>query len=396
MEPIYLDYAATTPVAPPVLKAMLPYFGQAFGNPSSRSHGFGWVAAQAVDTAREQLARLLAVEPGELTFTSGSTEAVNLALKGIARRYRQRGRHVVTAQTEHRAVLDVCAHLETRGYEVTYLAPGASGAIEPDDVRAALRDDTTLVALMWANNETGVLLDVAAVGDLCRERGVLFFSDATQAVGKVATAPRSLGVHALALSGHKFYGPKGAGALWVSGADPRVAVAGQQHGGGHEGGLRSGTLNVPGIVGLGAAAALAERELADAGRRLRTLRDGLERRLTAALPQVLVNGGSAPRLPHVSNLAFRFTEAEALLSTFQRRLALSTGSACSSADLEPSHVLRAMGLDDEDAKASVRVSLGRDTAPRDVDLAADYLRRGVEQLRAASPAWELHLDGVLP
>ena len=335
------------------------------------------------------------VDPTEITFTSGSTEGINLAVKGIAERYRRRGRHIVTAATEHRAVLDVCAHLERGGFEVDYLAPDADGRVTPEAVAAALRDDTILVALMWANNETGVVLDVAGVGEVCRARGVLFFSDATQAVGKVAVAPREVGVDALALSAHKFYGPKGVGALWVRSADPRVAIAQQQHGGGHEGGIRSGTLNVPGIVGLGAAAALAAGEYASVGRRLAAIRDGLERALARELDQVIVNGDNAERLPHISNVSFRFVEAEALLSSFQRRLALSTGSACSSADLEPSHVLLAMGLSPEDAKSAVRISLGRATSDRHAARAVDLLVRGVRRLRAESPLWELHLDGVL-
>ena len=396
MRPIYLDHAATTPVAQAVLREMTPYFREVPGNASSRSHGFGWAAAQAVDTARGRLAGLLRVDPAELAFTSGSTEAINLAVKGIAHRYRSRGRHLVTAATEHRAVLDVCGHLEGEGFEVTYLDPLPSGVVDPAAVRAALRDDTVLVALMWANNETGVLLDVEAVGEVCREREVLFFSDATQAVGKVPVDPRAVGAHALALSAHKFYGPKGVGALWVSASEPRVAVAPQHHGGGHEGGLRSGTLNVPGIVGLGAAAELAAAELTANAERLSRLRDALERELVAEVGQVIVNGGAAPRLPHVSNVSVRFTEAEALLSSFQRKLALSTGSACSSADLEPSHVLLAMGLSPEDAKAAIRVSLGRETTAGDVDTAARLLIAGALALREASPTWELHLDGVLP
>ena len=396
MQSVYLDHAATTPVAPTVLEAMLPYFSQVHGNASSRSHAYGWAAAQAVDGARVQLAELLDVHPGELTFTSGSTEAINLALKGIAHRYRRRGRHIVTAATEHRAVLDSCAHLAAAGYEVTCLRPDAAGRIDPAAVATSLRDDTVLVALMWANNETGVLLDVAAVGEACAARDVLFFSDATQAVGKLEVHPREVGVHALALSAHKFYGPKGVGALWVSAAEPRVAVAEQQHGGGHEGGIRSGTLNVPGIVGLGAAAALAADEMHTSQRRLTRLRDRLEARLLRQLDAVLINGGGAPRLGHLSNFSPRFTEAEALLSSFQRQLALSTGSACSSADLEPSHVLLAMGLDPRDAKAAVRVSLGRDTTAEHVELAARLIVGGVRRLREASPTWELHLDGVLP
>lgn len=392
---IYLDHAATTPVAEEVLAAMLPYFRERPGNAHSRSHAAGWTAAQAVDAARGRLAGLLRCGPEELTFTSGSTEAIYLAILGVARRYASRGRHVVTTATEHSAVLAACALLEAEGYGVTYVAPDPRGLVAPEAIAAAIGGETTLCAVLWGNNETGVLQDVAAIGEACRARDVLLFADATQVVGKLPCHPREVGVDLLALSAHKFYGPKGVGALYASAADPRVALAPLVTGGGQEAGLRGGTLNVPGIVGLGAAAALAQAEMDAEARRLGFLRDGLEARLAAALPQVIVNGAAAARLPHISNVSFRFTEAEALLSRLHRRLAVSTGSACSSADLEPSHVLTAMGLDREDARAAVRVSLGRDTTPAEVDTAVRLLTQTVPALRAESPLWELHEAGVL-
>ena len=392
---IYLDYAATTPVAEEVLAAMLPYFRERPGNAHSRSHAAGWTAAQAVDQARGQLAALLSCDREELTFTSGSTEAIYLALLGVARRYASRGRHVVTTATEHSAVLAACGVLEAEGFEVTYVAPDARGLVAPEAVAAVLREDTTLCAVLWGNNETGVLQDMHAISASCRARDVLLFADATQVVGKVPCHPRTSGVDLLAVSAHKFYGPKGVGALYVRGEGTRVALSALISGGGQESGLRGGTLNVPGIVGLGAAAVLAEAEMERQAARLRALRDGLEDALTTTLPQVIVNGAGAPRLPHIANLSFRFTEAEALLSKLQRRLSVSTGSACSSADLEPSHVLTAMGLDREDARAAVRISLGRDTTADEVDTAVRLLTTAVPKLRAESPLWELYEAGVL-
>ena len=394
-ERIYLDHASTTPVAEEVLAALLPYFRDRPGNAHSRSHAAGWTAAQAVDAARGQVADLLACRPEELTFTSGSTEAIYLALRGVAHRYARRGRHLVTTTVEHSAVLAACEGLAAEGFEVTYVPPDTDGVVSRAAIAAALRPDTTLCAVLWGSNETGVLQDVAEIGAACRANGTLLFADATQVVGKIECHPREVGVDLLALSGHKFYGPKGVGALYVSADDPRVALRPLVGGGGQEGGLRGGTLNVPGIVGLGAAAVLAKAEMAAVGQRLRALRDGLERRLVGALPEVLVNGAGAPRLPHITNVSFRFTEAEALLSKLQRRLSVSTGSACASADLEPSHVLLEMGLSREDAKAAIRLSLGRDTSAADVDAAADLLAEAVPALRAESPLWELHEAGVL-
>ena len=394
-ERIYLDHASTTPVAEEVLAAMLPYFRERPGNAHSRSHAAGWTAAQAVDAAREQVAELLACGPDELTFTGGSTEAIYLAIRGVAHRYARRGRHLVTTTVEHNAVLAACEGLEAEGFEVAYVSPDADGLISPTDLAAALRPDTTLCAVLWGNNETGVLQDMTALSAVCRANTTLLFADATQVVGKVECQPREAGVDLLALSAHKFYGPKGVGALYASGDAPRVSLRPLVTGGGQEGGLRGGTLNVPGVVGLGAAAVLAKAELHAQGKRLRRLRDGMEHRLTATLPETVVNGVAAPRLPHISNVAFRFTEAEALLSKLQRRLSVSTGSACSSADLEPSHVLLEMGRSREDAKAAIRVSLGRDTTAEEVDAAVRLLAEAVPALRAESPLWELHEAGAL-
>ncbi len=392
---VYLDHASTTPVAPSVLEAMLPYFGTAFGNAHSRSHAFGWGAAAAVDLARDRLAELLECRPEELTFTSGSTEAIYLAIHGVARRYTFRGRHIVTTTTEHAAVLAACADLEREGYGVTYVAPDGRGLVDPASIAAVLRPDTVLCSVLWGNNETGVLQDVAGIAEACRRAGVLLFADATQVAGKLPCHPRSLGVDLLALSAHKFYGPKGVGALYVSGNGPRVALTPLVGGGGQEGGLRGGTLNVPGIVGLGAAAVLAKAESAAQAARQTRLRDDFERRLLGALPALLVNGAGAPRLPHISNVSFRFTEAEALLTAVDRRIAVSTGSACASASLDPSHVLLGMGLSEQDAKAALRISLGRDTTAADVDLAVELLLAAVPKLRAESPLWGMHEAGIL-
>ena len=394
-ERIYLDHASTTPVAEPVLAAMLPYFREHPGNAHSRSHAAGWTAAQAVDAARNQVAELLACRAEELTFTSGSTEAIYLALHGVAERYAQRGRHLVSTTVEHSAVLAACEALEDRGHEVTYVTPDSDGLVSPKAVAAALRPDTTLCAVLWGNNETGVLQDMRGIGEICCANGTLLFADATQVVGKLPCYPRAAGVDLLALSAHKFYGPKGVGALYASAEAPRVSLRPIVSGGGQEAGLRGGTLNVPGIVGLGAAAVLAKAEMAADAQRLQRLRDDMERRLTQTLPETIVNGAAAPRLPHISNVTFRFTEAEALLSKLQRRLSVSTGSACSSADLEPSHVLTEMGLSREDAKAAVRISLGRDTTAAHIDAACESLIAAVPALRAESPTWELHEAGVL-
>ena len=394
-ERIYLDHASTTPVAPTVLEAMLPYFTEQFGNASSRSHGYGWEADQAIKEASQSLASLLQVAPEELTFTSGSTEAISLAINGIASNYAPSECHLITTSNEHSAVLETHQALENKGFPVTYLTSNPDGTLKLSALEEALTPETKLVSVLWGNNETGVLQDLESISELCRQNEVLLFADATQVIGKIPCHPRSVGVHILALSAHKFYGPKGVGALWHSCTLPRVVIRPQIAGGGHQRGLRAGTLNTPGIVGLGEAARLANREMAENAKKLRTLREHLENELTTRLEEVIINGSKAARLPHISNLSFRFIEAEALMSTFQRRLAMSTGSACSSADLEPSHVLLSMGLSKEDAKASLRISLGRDTTKAEIDIAIDLIEKGVNALRAESPTWELFQDGIL-
>jgi len=363
--PIYLDYAATTPVDPAVLEAMLPYFRQHFGNASSRNHAYGWVAAEAVALAREQCAALIDVSPEELVFTSGATESLNLAIKGAAARYATKGRHIITCATEHRAVLDTCAHLQRQGAELTVLGVDAWGGLDLTELEAAIRPDTILLALMWGNNETGVLHPVQKISALAQKHNVIYCCDATQAVGKVTISLRDSGPDLLALSAHKFGGPKGCGALFVRRRQPRVQLEALLDGGGHERGLRSGTLNVPGIVGLGKAAELALARLPTDGPRLAALRDSLEAHMVRHFGAV-VNSGAAPRLPHISNLRFPGHKAESLLSSWSAVLAASTASACSSASLEPSHVLTAMGLSRPDADASLRLSVGHETTEEGV------------------------------
>ncbi len=386
---IYMDHNATTPCAAEVVEAMMPWFGEKFGNAASRNHPYGWEAEEAVDTGRRQVAELFGVEPREIVFTSGATEAVNLALKGVFERYQSKGRHLVTVQTEHPAVLDTCRHLEKLGAEVTYLGVDSEGLLDLDELEDAIRTDTVLVAVMWANNETGVLQPMEAIGEICARKGTLLFSDATQAAGKVPVHPKSCGVHLLACSAHKVYGPKGVGALYVSHRKPRVALRAQIDGGGHERGFRSGTLNVPGIVGFGRAAERALHSMSAETERLRRLRDRLESALLDRLEEVYVNGHPERRLSHVSNLCFRFVEAEALTATFNRSLAVSTGSACSSASLEPSHVLLAMGKSEDWAHSSIRFSLGRLNTPEHIERAVELVVQGVKQLRERSPLWEM-------
>ena len=391
---IYLDYNATTPVDPQVLDKMLPWFYEHPGNAASRSHPYGWRAEEAVSTARKQVAALLEVEDKEIVFTSGATEAINLAIKGVYEAYQRKGKHIITVETEHKAVLDTCEHLERLGAAVSYLPVDKNGLIDPDQLAQSIRPDTVLVAVMWANNETGVLQDMAAIGRICAEKDVLLLSDATQAVGKIPVHPKALGIHLLACSAHKFYGPKGAGALYVSRREPRVKLTAQMDGGGHERGMRSGTLNVPGIVGMGAAAQLAGELMAGEYERLKGLRNRLEQGLLHDLEAAWVNGAGAPRLAHTANVTFRFVESEALINTFNQNIALSSGSACTSASLEPSHVLSAMGLSDDQAHSSLRFSLGRFTQPEEIETAISAVRAGVERLRAVSPVWEMFREGV--
>jgi cysteine desulfurase len=380
-KPVYFDNHATTPVDPRVLEAMLPYFQQQFGNAASRSHRFGWQADQAVARARQQVAELLGAAPSEIVFTSGATESNNLALKGACEAYHGRGCHVVSIATEHRAVLDPLRHLERSGIMVTLLAPRTDGLLDLDQLEGALRPETILVSVMAANNEIGVIQPLAAIGDLCRERGVLFHTDAAQAAGKGPLPLDGNRIDVLSLTAHKIYGPKGVGAIYLRRG---VELIAQIDGGGHERGMRSGTLNVPGIVGFGEACALAARELKTEAPRLRGLRDRLKARIETTLDGIRVNGSMEHRLPGNLNLSFAGIQADALLTTLPD-IALSTGSACSSAAREPSHVLRALGLSEEEARSSVRFGIGRFNTEQEVDYVADRIIESVRKLRAAAP-----------
>lgn len=391
--PIYMDYQATTPVDPRVLDQMLPFFREDFGNAASRNHAFGWRAEAAVERARQQCAEVIGANEKEIVFTSGSTEAINLAMKGVAEMYGHKGKHIITCETEHKAVLDTAKHLEKQGFQVTYLAPDKTGRVTAADVAAALRPDTILVSLMWANNEVGTIHDVRNIGALCHEKGVLFFTDATQAVGKIPVDVEADHVDLLCFSGHKLYGPKGVGALYVRRKNPRVRLVAQMDGGGHERGMRSGTLNVPGIVGLGAACELARQEMASEAERAIQLRDRLEQRIASRLDFVHFNGNREHRLPGCLNLSFSYVEGESLLMGIND-IAVSSGSACTSASLEPSHVLRAMAVGDELAHSSVRFGIGRYTTQADVDYAADKLVEVVGRLREMSPLYEMVREGI--
>jgi len=393
-ELIYLDNNATTPTDPAVVETMLPYFYEQHGNAASRSHALGWMAEEAVDQARKQLAKLIHVEPKEIVFTSGATEADNLAIKGIVDAYRRKGQHVVTLQTEHKAVLDACDYLERHGAEITYLPVQQDGRVDLTELKKAIRPDTVLVSIMWANNETGVIQPMAAIGEICAEEGVLLMSDATQAVGKIPVDPKKMGVHLMAFSAHKMYGPKGIGALYVSQRAPRVKVAAQLHGGGHERGMRSGTLNVPGIVGFGKAAELARKNMTAEQERLSALRDQLESTLLTEIEETYVNGSTEDRLPHVSNISFKYLDGEALMMAINQHVAVSSGSACTSASLDPSHVLVAMGLSDDMAHASIRFSLGRFTQAGHIPQVITAVKKAVHKLRSESPVWEMYKDGV--
>ena len=390
---IYLDNNATTPTDPRVVDAMLPWFYENPGNAASRNHPFGWKAEEAVDYAREQVAQLINADPKEIIFTSGATESDNLALKGIYEMYSRKGNHVITVKTEHKAVLDTCDRIEKMGGEVTYLDVNREGLIDLQELENAIKPTTILVAVMWANNETGVIQPMKEIGDICAKHGVLFFSDATQAVGKIPVDPREVGVHLMAFTGHKMYGPKGVGALYVSRKNPRVKVTAQMDGGGHERGMRSGTLNVPAIVGFGKAAELARLEMAQDAERLSQLRDKLETGL-CQLEETYINGSREHRMPHVTNISFKHVEGEGLMMTFNQNIAVSSGSACTSASLEPSYVLVALGLGDDLAHSSIRFSLGRFTTEEDVDYAIDALTQGVNHMRDLSPIWEMYKDGI--
>ncbi|MEM7311105.1 MAG: IscS subfamily cysteine desulfurase [Planctomycetota bacterium] len=391
--PIYLDYQATTPVDPRVLDAMLPFFNEDYGNAASRNHAFGWKAEEAVENAREQIASLIGASAKEIVFTSGSTEAINLALKGAAKMYGSKGKHIITSQAEHKAVLDVCKHLEKEGFEVTYLKPDKGGRTTVEDIAAALRDDTILVALMWANNEVGTINPVREIGALCHEKGVLFFTDGTQAIGKIPVDVEADNIDMTCVSAHKVYGPKGVGALYVRRRKPRVRLVAQQDGGGHERGFRSGTLNVPGIVGLGKACEVCGEELEAEMKRAAELRDHLQQRIEGALDHVHLNGDPVHRLPGCLNLSFSYVEGESLLMGIGD-IAVSSGSACTSASLEPSHVLRSMDVGDDLAHSSIRFGIGRFTTQEEADFAADQLIEAVRRLRAMSPLYEMVKEGV--
>jgi len=390
--PIYLDYSATTPVDERVLQAMLPWLSERFGNPASRSHAWGWDAEEAVERARAQVAGLIHADPREIVWTSGATESDNLAIKGVAHFHAARGRHIVTVRTEHKAVLDPCLELERQGFDVTWLDVDANGLVSPDALAAVLRPDTILVSVMLVNNEIGVIQDIAALAALCRERGILFHTDAAQATGKLPIDVQALGVDLMSLSAHKTYGPKGIGALYVR-RKPRVRLEAQIHGGGHERGLRSGTLPTHQIVGMGAAFALAGESMDEEIPRIRALRDRLWDGLRD-LPDVYLNGDPDRRVAHTLNLSVAYVEGEALLMSVPE-LAVSSGSACTSASLEPSHVLRALGRSDTLAHSSLRLTLGRFTTQDEVDRAVRLLRTQIARLRELSPLWEMRQQGTL-
>lgn len=391
--PVYLDNNATTPMDPRVLEAMTPYFLENFGNAASRNHPFGWAAEEAVDYAREQVAQLIAADPKEIIFTSGATESDNLAIKGVFDMYASKGNHIITANTEHKAVLDTCKHIEKEGGDVTYLNVKPDGQIDLKELEAAIKPTTILIAIMYANNEIGVIQPVKEISAIAKKNGILFFSDAVQAVGKIPVDVNKDGIDLMAFTAHKMYGPKGVGALYVRRKNPRVKVTAQMDGGGHERGMRSGTLNVPGIVGFGKAAELARLEMAQDAARLSVMRDRLEHELTK-IEEAYVNGTKEHRLPHVSNISFKYVEGEGLLMGFNKNIALSSGSACTSASLEPSYVLKALGLGDDLAHSSLRFGLGRFTTDEQIDYTIDQVRTTVLKLREMSPLWEMYKEGI--
>ena len=391
---IYLDNNATTPVDPRVMEAMIPYFTQNFGNAASRNHPFGWVAEEGVDYAREQVAKLIGAEDKEIIFTSGATESINLALKGAFEMYAKKGNHIITVKTEHKAVLDTCKHIEKMGGEVTYLDVKYDATIDLAELEAAIKPNTILICVMYANNETGVIQPMKEIGEICEKHGVLFMSDITQAAGKIPINVKELGIHLAAFTAHKMYGPKGVGALFVNRVKPRVKVVAQVDGGGHERGMRSGTLNVPGIVGFGKAAEVAMQDMHKDAERLSKLRDKLQTALMEQLEEVTINGNVNSRMPHVTNMSFKHVEGEGLMMTFNQEIGLSSGSACTSASLEPSYVLVAMGLGDDLAHSSLRFSLGRFTTEEDIDYTIGAIRDGVNHMRDLSPIWEMYKEGV--
>jgi cysteine desulfurase len=391
--PIYLDNNATTPMDPRVLEAMTPYFLEHFGNAASRNHPFGWEAEEAVDYAREQVAKLIGADPKEIIFTSGATEGDNLAIKGIYEMYATKGNHIITATTEHKAVLDTCKHIEKIGGEVTYLKVNADGLIDLKELEAAIKPTTILIALMYANNEIGVVMPIKEISAIARKHGVLLFTDGTQAVGKIPVNVNKDGIDLMAFSAHKMYGPKGVGALYVRRKNPRVKVTAQMDGGGHERGMRSGTLNVPGIVGFGKACELCMLDMEEDTKRISKMRDHLETELLK-LEEAYVNGSREHRLPHVANISFKHVEGEGLLMGFNKNIALSSGSACTSASLEPSYVLKALGLGDDLAHSSLRFGLGRFTTEEQIEYTIKAISETVLKLREMSPLWEMYKEGI--
>jgi cysteine desulfurase len=391
--PIYMDNHATTPTDPRVLEEMLPYFMEKFGNAASRNHSFGWAGEEGVETARERIAKLVGATTKEIIFTSGATESDNLAIKGVAEMYREKGNHIITAVTEHKAVLDTCKRLEKYGYRVTYMPVQKDGLIDLDDLKRAMDDKTILVTIMYANNEIGVIQPVTEIGKLCHERGVIFHTDATQAVGKVPVDVIKQNIDVMSISAHKMYGPKGVGALYVRRKNPRVQLSAIIDGGGHERGMRSGTLNVPGIVGLGKACALAQEELAQESCKLAGLRNRLRDRIMGRLDEVYINGSMEHRLPGNLNISFAYVEGESLLMGIND-IAVSSGSACTSATLEPSYVLKALGTGDDLAHSSIRFGIGRFNNEAEVDYVADRVIETVERLRELSPLYEMAKEGI--
>lgn len=392
--PVYLDNSATTPVDPRVVDAMIPYFTEHFGNAASRNHPFGWQAEEAVDYAREQVAQLIGASSSkEIIFTSGATESINLALKGAADMYAKKGNHIITIKTEHKAVLDTCKVLQKKGIDITYLDVKEDGLVTAEQVQAAITDKTILVCIMTVNNEIGVIQPIKEIAAVAHANRCLFMTDATQAVGKIDMNVNEMGIDLMAFTAHKMYGPKGVGALFVRRKRPRVKVTAQTDGGGHERGMRSGTLNVTGIVGFGKAAELARKEMAADRERVQYLRDKLETSLLE-LEESYLNGNKESRTPYISNISFKHVEGEGLMMGFNKSIAVSSGSACTSASLEPSHVLNALGLDDELAHSSIRFSLGRFTTEEQVDYAIEEVKKAVNRMRDLSPLWEMFKEGI--
>lgn len=391
--PIYLDHNATTPCDPRVVEAMIPYFTNSFGNAASRNHPFGWQAEEAVDYAREQVAKLIGADPKEIIFTSGATEADNLAIKGVFEMYASKGNHIITCNIEHKAVLDTCKHIEKEGGEVTYLKVKDNGLIDLAELEAAIKPTTILIAIMYANNEIGTIMPMKEISEIAKKKGILVFSDATQAVGKVPVDVNKDGIDLMAFTAHKMYGPKGVGALYVRRKNPRVKVTAQIDGGGHERGMRSGTLNVPGIVGFGKACEICYTEMEEETKRVSALRDKLEKSLLK-VEEAYLNGDKEHRLPHVTNISFKYVEGEGLMMGFNKNIAVSSGSACTSASLEPSYVLKALGLGDDLAHSSLRFGLGRFTTEEQIDYTIEQVTNTVNKLREMSPLWEMYKEGI--